>query len=588
VSTLIHYLRQMTGPSGVREASDAELLERFVRCRDEGAFAALVTRHGPMVLGVCRRALTDVHDAEDAFQATFLVLVRKAGAIGYRELLAPWLYGVARRTAAKARGRTARRRLREGPIVDLPVAASEEPDAADLRRVLSRLPEKYRAPFVLCYLEGKSNEEAARALGCPRGTVQSRLAWARQRLRGRLTRRGLALSSGLLASALAADARAVPALFGQTMVQAARQFAAAGLAGGAISAPVAALTRGVLHTMFLSRLTITAGLMLVLLLTGAAAGVLMQSPPPRVPRDEQRGDAPAAGARKLGATAGAGARQTAKEVVSKAFQTGAKPYLGVTVFNGAITVTRGKEGTITVRVTKECRAPTAEAAQKALQEIDVKMTQEGDTVRVETRAPKEHKPDTNLGASAEVQVPPGMVMMELHTSNSPVTLTGTANAAARTSNGPITVTGSRRCRLVLATSNGNVQVEAEQAQVDVRTSNGNVHFQGSLARAKHTIHSSNGNLVLALPATTAGRIDAQTTHGRVTCDFPMRRVAGAGSIQIGPETAQRRRSDEAPERRREGRSASSLHGSIGEGSDITLTLSTSNGNITIRKDQKGE
>src|SRR5262249_31616689 len=145
------------------------------------------------------------HDAEDAFQATFLILVRKAGSLGRPELLGNWLYGVAYRTAARARAEATRRRFREVPLIDRDLPAKEStPDGVwrDLRPVLdeeiNRLPDKYRAPFVLCYLEGKTNEEAARQLGCPLGTVLSRLARARERLRLRLTSRGLTLSVGLL------------------------------------------------------------------------------------------------------------------------------------------------------------------------------------------------------------------------------------------------------------------------------------------------------------------------------------------------------------------------------------------------------
>jgi RNA polymerase sigma factor (sigma-70 family) len=581
----------MTGPSGVREASDAELLGRFARSRDPDAFAALVTRHGPMVLGVCRRLLIDAHDAEDAFQATFLVLVRKAGAIGDRDLLAPWLYGVARRTAAKARCRAARRRLHEEPLVDLPLASPETPDAADLRRVLdeevSRLPARYRAPFILCYLEGKSNEEAARTLGCPRGTVKSRLAWARQRLRGRLTHRGLVLSTGLLASALAGEASAVCARLSGATVLAAQQYAMKGLSGGTISASVAVLTRGVLHAMFLSRLSMTAGLSLVLLLTGVAAGFLITTPPPAAPPVEQRSDATPPASPKQKGPATTQERQTAQEVVSKTFQTGARPSLHLEVFNGAITVTRASERTVNVKVTKQTRAPDADAAKKALGEIDVKMDQDGDKVRVEVRGPKEHKPETNLGASAEVQLPPG-ANLDLHTSNGPVTLTGgTGNGVVWTSNGPITVKGSRG-RLDLRTSNGGVEVEAEQVQAKITTSNGNVQFRGSLAEGTHTFHTSTGNLVLTLPASTAGRVDAQTSNGRVTCNFPMHHLVGAGSLTVGRETPERSGAKEEPKRRRNRSSTSSLHGSIGEGSALTLTLSTSNGNITIRQATKGE
>ena len=185
------------------------LMERFVADADADAFARLVQRHGPTVLGVCRQILRQEHDAEDAFQATFLVLSRKASSIRAAEALPNWLYGVARRLAIRSKSAAARRQAREVALVE-PPPAPRAPDrlAEDLAPVLheeiGRLPDKYRIPFVLCYLDGKTNEEAAQQLGCPSGTVFSRLARARERLRGRLTRRGLALSTGVLTATLAA------------------------------------------------------------------------------------------------------------------------------------------------------------------------------------------------------------------------------------------------------------------------------------------------------------------------------------------------------------------------------------------------
>ena len=176
---------------------DDQLLERFVRLRDETAFEALLHRHGPLVFGVCRKLLYDAHDAEDAFQATFLVLARKAGSVAPRSLLGHWLYGVASRVAARVR-QTALRRAREQSGADLSaVPGAAEKEDSDLAPLLHeevrRLPDKYRRPVVLCYLEGMTNEEAAHQLRWPVGTVKGRLSRARALLRARLTRRGLAL-----------------------------------------------------------------------------------------------------------------------------------------------------------------------------------------------------------------------------------------------------------------------------------------------------------------------------------------------------------------------------------------------------------
>jgi RNA polymerase sigma factor (sigma-70 family) len=255
--------------------ADGQLLERFLARRDEAAFAALVRRHGPMVFGVCRRVLRDRGDAEDAFQATFLVLVRKAASVGRRELLGSWLYGVAHRTALKARALAVRRRGREQPLVDV---AMEQPVAdlvwRELRPILdeelSRLPEKYRAAVVLCWLEGQTKREAAGRLGWPEGTVSARLARARQLLQRRLARRGLTLSAGVLMAAISqgtASAAVPHALFSST-VRSATLLAAGGAAAGGIPAPVAGLTQGVLRAMLVSKLQVLTAILLMLVAVG--------------------------------------------------------------------------------------------------------------------------------------------------------------------------------------------------------------------------------------------------------------------------------------------------------------------------------
>src|SRR5262249_32031175 len=187
--------------------SDAELLDRWRKHRDPMVFEVLVWRHGAMVWNVCRRILRHEPDAEDAFQATFLTFLRKANRIGQGRFLGSWLYKVAYRTALNARRASARHKA-HGPLdSQVPHAATTPADGWDevapvLDEEVNRLPEKYRRPFVLCYLEGKPTDEAAQDLGCPRGTVGTRLAWARERLRARLTRRGVTLSAGGLATLL--------------------------------------------------------------------------------------------------------------------------------------------------------------------------------------------------------------------------------------------------------------------------------------------------------------------------------------------------------------------------------------------------
>jgi RNA polymerase sigma factor (sigma-70 family) len=262
--------------------SDGQLLSCFISRRDEAAFAARVRRHGPMVWGVCRRVLGSHHDAEDAFQATFLVLFRKAASISSRSLLANYLYGVAHRTALKARAAAVRRQMRERQVKDMPepVARPQElaPDAEPLLdEELSRLPDKYRVPIVLCDLEGKTRREAARQLGWPEGTVAGRLARGRTLLAKQMSHRGVTLSGGALAVLLAREAAAarVPAAVTFATVKAAGLFATGKAAApGVLSAEVESLTQGVLKAMLMTKIKTALGVCLAVgfLVLGSACG----------------------------------------------------------------------------------------------------------------------------------------------------------------------------------------------------------------------------------------------------------------------------------------------------------------------------
>jgi RNA polymerase sigma factor (sigma-70 family) len=256
--------------------SDGDLLERFLSGRDEAAFEALVRRYGPMVLGVCRRVLRDPHDAEDAFQATFLVLVRRAASIARRELLGNWLYGVAYRTARAAVRAADLRREKEMRVVP----RQAEADADDwqellplLDRELGSLPDKYRAPIVLCDLRGLSRKDAARQLRLAEGTLSSRLARARTLLAKRLRRYGLTVSGGSLAAVLCekTTSAALPPLLLRTTVKAAGVLRGGQeLTAALVSARVVALTEGVLKAMLLSKIKIAMVVLLVGLLGIAA------------------------------------------------------------------------------------------------------------------------------------------------------------------------------------------------------------------------------------------------------------------------------------------------------------------------------
>ena len=210
---VLRHIRRLATGAEITGLEDRQLLEQFLNFHDEAAFEALLARHGPLVLGVCRRYLTDQADVEDAFQATFLVLLRKARSLRKRELVANWLYGVACRTALRAKTDAARRRFRERQIMPKSAYALDDgPVQRDLRALLDqeigRLPAKLRLPILLCYLEGLTLAEAARQLGWPAGTVSGRLARARELLRARLTRRGAAVSAAGVSGALAESSQA--------------------------------------------------------------------------------------------------------------------------------------------------------------------------------------------------------------------------------------------------------------------------------------------------------------------------------------------------------------------------------------------
>ena len=281
-----HHLERLFRHGTAVGLSEGELLERFVGSRDEAAFESLIARHGPMVMGVCRRLLRDPNDVDDAFQATFLVLVRRAGTLRRCDLLGNWLYGVAHRVANRSRVLAARRLARTpfGPdVVDQLDVALGRRNGADssvhdpepvawLHEEVRRLPEKYRTLVLLCYFEGLRYEEAAMRLGCPIGTVKGRLARARDLLRKRLVRRGVGLSAVALESHLAlADALAtVNQSLKWATLKAARSIAGTSrgslLTASSVSVSVASLTDGVLRAMTTTKLTAVS---LVFLIAGA-------------------------------------------------------------------------------------------------------------------------------------------------------------------------------------------------------------------------------------------------------------------------------------------------------------------------------
>jgi RNA polymerase sigma factor (sigma-70 family) len=587
---------------------DAELLERFVSQRDEAAFELLVWRHERMVLGLCRRMLRHQQDAEDACQATFLALACKCGSIGKREAVASWLYKVAYRIALRARSAAVSRRRHEqlAGVAAAMGRSSRSPCAEvleeSLREVLheevERLPKNYRGAVVLCYLEGLTNEQAALQLRCPTGTVVTRLARARQRLRRRLTRRGLAISTAALAVALTPDDvfAAAPAAFRNQTLKAALVFAMDRTAGGLVGHKVTLLARGVLRTMMITKVKLLAAILLSTGLIGTGTGVLAhgslmmsnptEQPDREVPRtavrpaetnDEapatsQQADSSKPSARKADKKSDGVRDSTAKEVVKQSFRTGQAPRVIVELYNGNIDVQAGGEGAVQVQVTKQGRGKTEEAAQEALKTVDVKMTQEGETVRVKVTRTEEGKSTHSTGASAELKVP-AAATLELHSKNGSVRLTGgTGKVQARTSNGTIqadnskgpldlqtsngavAVTGATG-RLELKTNNGAIRIQAEKAVASAKTSNGPVEFRGTLAGGKHALHTTNGSIVVNLPGDASFEVDAQTSRGKITSEFANKKTVG---------------------------NTKHWHETVGQNPTVILQLHTSNGNITVR------
>jgi RNA polymerase sigma factor (sigma-70 family) len=249
INAVVQHLRRAVLVRDAAGISDGQLLDSFITRRDEAAFEALLRRHGPMVLGVCRRLLRDPHEAEDAFQATFLVLVRKAASVVPRDRVPNWLHGVAYQTAVRARSAAIKRRRRERLVREMPELQAPSPEPLDdlrtlLDQQLAALPSNYRVAVVLCDLEGKAHKEVATQLGWPEGTLASRLSRGRKMLAARLSRRGVVLSAAMLSTEMASAC--VPTSLVLSTVRAA--------CTGAVSVNVYALKEGVLMGMLLNKL----------------------------------------------------------------------------------------------------------------------------------------------------------------------------------------------------------------------------------------------------------------------------------------------------------------------------------------------
>jgi RNA polymerase sigma factor (sigma-70 family) len=351
LAAVVRRIRGRVADSKVGEQSDGALLRAYLGHGDQAAFEALLLRHGPMVLRVCRRALGNTHDAEDALQATFLVLAQKAASIRKRESLVSWLHGVAYRMATNAKRAAARRHKHESRAnppqpPDPALCASWQELQALLDEEVAGLPETLRAPFILCCLEGKSYAEAAGELGLQEGTIRNRLGRARKRLRERLARRGLALTTVLAAVAVGASraSAAVPLSLVGSIVRAAAQLSAGqGLAGGLVSGKVLALVEGVNQTMFLNKCKTAILLLLGMALIGVGLGVAVvcgaAGAEPGEGARQARTEAAREGSKKArppaaDAPAQAGAKEAIK-VRGRVLSPDGKPFAGARLYLGS-------------------------------------------------------------------------------------------------------------------------------------------------------------------------------------------------------------------------------------------------------------
>jgi serpin B len=409
LSLVLRHLRGAPRPGGAGEPADGDLLARFAEGRDEAAFEALLRRHGPMVWNVCRRVLGEAADADDAFQATFLVLVKKARSIAKRGSVASWLHGVARRVALNARGAAARRRAREQGRAAMPAEAPPtDASWAELRPVIDeevgRLPQKYRAPVVLCYLQGKTNDEAARLLGCTRGTIASRLSRARELLRGRLARRGVGLTAAALAAVLAENAAsaALPAPLLAITLKEALGYAAT----GAASPAAVSLAQGALRAMLLSKLKVVVAVLSAVALLGAGAGWLWPraeaQPPQPVPQTVSERPVPADDAPKSKPADPAKAKEDRPALVEGNTQFACDLYAQLRQAEGNVAYSPYSVSTALAMTRAGARGKTAEEMDKVLH---FTLPQErlhpaaGALVRDLSAAPKDKKPNYRLNIS---------------------------------------------------------------------------------------------------------------------------------------------------------------------------------------------
>jgi RNA polymerase sigma factor (sigma-70 family) len=556
-NVVTRYLRSVLGRQTAYTMTDAELLARFADHQDEAAFELLVWRHERMVHNVCRRVVRQEQDAADACQAAFLTLACKARSIGKREALAGWLYKVAHRIAVRTAAAAAKRERHEIHAArqrswlmkdDAALSISLRELRAALDEEVSLLPTRFRGPVVLCYLEGKTNEEAAVQLGCPTGTVVTWLAQARRLLRTRLARRGIDATSVLLPLVLASEDRvaASSATFVEVTVQAAVRFTKDRTAAGLVSPRVARLARDILGPMLVRKYGVGAAVFIVLCLAGAGSGVFAYRAADSVGHTRQaklpdNPNEPASKAKAPNKT-----QQGAEKTITRSFKTGPSPKVLVETFEGAIQVQADAPDGVFAQLIEKGSSSTAQAA--GFQHADIAMSQDRDTVQIVARRRPGGAERNPRGVSAVLHVPPDAIL-DLRTSNGSLEVQGpmldlkvaTSNTAipvqvkatkseirVQDFNGALWVRTCKRAIWVTAatgsldldTCMAPIDIQAENATVSASTCNSEITFCGRLAGGKHFFTNRLGRIRVTLPADARLALDARTTlTGSIHNDF---------------------------------------------------------------------
>ncbi len=530
LNVVVEYIRRIGAVGRFADLPDGELVERFVASQDEEAFNALIHRHGPLVLTVCQRVLNNVQDAEDAFQATFLVLVRKARSIAKRDSVASWLHGVAHRIAVRAKVANSRRQSIQRRVPRIPPTDTlNHVVMADLRFVLDeevqRLPERHRAPFILCYMEGKTNAEAARLLGCPPGTVMSRLACARERLRTRLVRRGLGLSAALVATRLSQSAvsAVVPAKLADSTLRAALLVTHGGVAASMLSAHVAALVAETSKACWITKASLAAVALLAACIgIGVGTTVRLAESGGSNP---QRDSVPGSAVGLLTAPRTGSTEKDSAPTVIRSSQPLDNSVRALRVHGrvGDITVVRSKDTDISVTAMVRANSRHVDPA-KISKKFDqhVRISQSEDVLTVDD-AHKNAADSADWSVTLEVALPRALPVEARVEECGDVIIEFAAGVVSlATATGHIRVASDSLTSLAVETSVGSIEMQIGKVsgQLWGKIGEGDVTLRlaDSASPGDVTLTTADGSVLLELPRSAVGQFDMVSEGGSITAD----------------------------------------------------------------------